>query len=439
MFFWAYCYRKICVEVSIVDVVFVGSVCVLVVFPVVVSKKPSGFLKLKRCSVFFCGNLFFDVCMVYANCRMRMVNGNTQMKKGLFYIRLLMRREFLLHMLCWLLFIAYELGFVYYISRQFAPLVSYIFYYGVNISFFYTHLRLLTNSFNRKVPAWRMGLLLFAAEIAVFMVIKVICDMVLAPPPSTFNQRLQYAGNFIPLDLIRCIYFCLLSTFYWAGGHITFSRRLVAESERQQLLADMQKAEMEGRLAASRNAFLQQQLNPHMLFNALSFVYSSVYKTSADAARCIWLLSEIMRFCLEAAGADEKTSLEAEASQLEHLLEINRYRFEGAMFISVEMQGDFSRSRIIPLVLLTLTENIFKHGDLRDEASPALLRIGLDDNGLLTYYSLNRKKAKNAPGLLNHNGLQNVRTRLEYAYPALYTFNIDETVTDFALTLKLQL
>ncbi|WP_165456438.1 sensor histidine kinase [Pedobacter kyonggii] len=199
-------------------------------------------------------------------------------------------------------------------------------------------------------------------------------------------------------------------------------------------------AELETRLAKTHNAYLQQQINPHMLFNALNFVYNSAQKYSDDAANCIWLLSEIMRFSLEEAGPDGKIELTREVEQIENLVAINRYRFREPLYISVEIGNDLGQYQIIPLILLTLTENIIKHGHLTDPNSPASLKLYADETGKLTFYSLNLKKSKNGhPRQRKALGLQNIRLRMDSFYKNDYKLEINEPGEFYELTLTLKL
>ena len=115
------------------------------------------------------------------------------------------------------------------------------------------------------------------------------------------------------------------------------------------------------KLAQSENAYLQQQMNPHMLFNSLAFIHSTVYKISHEAAENVILLTDILRFSIEETDADGKIQLSSEAEQIENMIKINAYRFDHSLRISYIIEGDLTGHKIIPLVLMTLTENIFKH------------------------------------------------------------------------------
>ena len=231
----------------------------------------------------------------------------------------------------------------------------------------------------------------------------------------------------------------LLATFYWAASHISYFRKQAHESEKRRLLAQNEKLEAEAKLAESRNAYLTQQLNPHLLFNSLNFIYNSVYQQSPEASRCILLLSDILRFSLEDTGADGKVLLEDEIEQVKNLIAINRYRFNGVLSLETKFDLAAGPDRIIPLILLTLTENLFKHGNLKNPEQPAFLQIETSETRKLRYYSRNLKKSKSGHVRNRGIGLQNTRKRLDFAYPGKYELNVSEDGECYELWLNLQL
>ncbi|WCT14434.1 histidine kinase [Mucilaginibacter jinjuensis] len=276
-----------------------------------------------------------------------------------------------------------------------------------------------------------------ALAFALYMLIKLIADYFLDKNSQNIANPFVYVQGFYNRNIVRGFYFLVLSIFYWAAGHISHFRKQSLMAERQRLIVEKDKAEIETQLAKSRSAFYQQQINPHLLFNALNFVYSKVQEHSDEAAHCVWLLAEIMHFSLQQTEADGKINLVDEMAQIRNLLEINAYRFPVGIVLT--MNGEFQRHRIIPLILLTLTENIFKHGDLTNANMPALLHLEIDANGHFFFRSQNLKKAKNTKFARQQLGLQNVRIRLDGAYPEKYRLNITELKDIFELTLTINL
>ena len=354
-------------------------------------------------------------------------------------IKLLKNKTVFIHICCWLLFIGYELTSLSYYYGKLDPIFTYLCYYALNISLFYFNLSLLDYVFNHKRRRLFKGILLFIFLFVIYLFIKFALSYFLQQKENTIPLYFHSYLKFLPSTLFRLSYFIVLSTFYWAAGHISYFRKQAAAAEKQELLALKDKAELEVRLAEANNAYLAQQINPHLLFNSLNFIYSSVIPYSDTAAKCVLLVTDLMRFSLEETGPDGKVALTEEIQQIERLLEINRLRFDQAPSIQVLLKGDFTPYRIIPLILFTLTENIIKHGDLNQPASPALLQLTTDEQSNLTYFSRNLKKPESGYARRRQVGLQNVRIRLDFAYPGKYQLAIADTPQYYELTLNLRL
>jgi len=315
----------------------------------------------------------------------------------------------------------------------------YLVYYPINIGYFYGCLYIHRLTFRFTKVRLIKGALIFIVLLTAYLAIKGLADFMLDEHQINERQSMVYIKGFFQRNLFRALYFTVLATFYWAAEHVSLSREEVSRAEKVKLMTEKENAELEMALAKAENAYRQQQLNPHMLFNTLNFIYTNVQRHSDDAARCVWLLSEIMRFSLEASGIDGKVVLENEASQIENLLEINHYRFPYPIFIDVDMEGNFQLFRIIPLILLTLTENVFKHGNLTEAQHPATIKLYVDDQGCLTFVTRNLKKPKSEHQRNQQIGLQNVRIRLDAEYKGNYKLEIGEPADQFELTLTLNL
>ena len=94
-------------------------------------------------------------------------------------------------------------------------------------------------------------------------------------------------------------------------------------------------------------------------------------------------------------------------------------------------------TQIEPMILLTIFENIFKHGDLRDENDPAKVVIK-EDNGAFELRASNRIMP-GKPHLGMGIGLDNVEHRLDLVYPGRYTFDITRENNYFEVYLKIEL
>lgn len=350
------------------------------------------------------------------------------------------RKSFLIHVICWTLFIAYELIMTYIALGALERPYVYLIFYSINISFFYLFATLLNYVFQGRPPRYFKGIVGYLLLLSLNVTAKSVADHLVDSSPANSSRSFIYVEGFFQRNIMRALHFTMLGMFYWSAGRIAFFKRQTLEAEKRQLVIEKENAELEMQLTKSRNAYLQQQINPHMLFNALNFVYNSTQKYSEDAAQCIWLLSEIMRFSLEEADSDGKIKLDREVEQVDNLIAINRYRFKEPLHLNLNMHGDFNSYKIIPLILLTLTENVFKHGDLTEVDSPAILKLTVDENGQLTFYNRNLKKSKNGhPRQRKAVGLQNIRLRLDAFYKGSYQLQINEPGDFYELTLTLQL
>jgi two-component system LytT family sensor kinase len=343
-------------------------------------------------------------------------------------------RVVLLHACFWSIFIILELAYLRRLNGGLEPAVNYLVYYGLNVGLFYGQLWLMHLGFKKPGTHLLKRVSLFALLLTVYLGLKYEIHDILVALHIYTTRPIVHLTSFLTGALFRAWYFIFLAAFYWAAGHLAAYSRRAKDAEQAQRLAE---AVAERQLAEARVAYLQQQLNPHLLFNSLNFIYTSVYKHSEEGARAVELLSEIMRYSLAGADTDGKTSLSDELAQVMNLVEINASRFSEPLQLQARVDGiEEGDHRILPLILLTLTENLFKHGHVLDRAHPAKLHIHTAA-GRLTFMTRNRKKVKTGYDPIGGTGLVNARTRLDYAYGPTYTLEVTETTEIFELTLTL--
>ncbi|OOQ58413.1 sensor histidine kinase [Mucilaginibacter pedocola] len=198
---------------------------------------------------------------------------------------------------------------------------------------------------------------------------------------------------------------------------------------KERIMLEKQKTEAE--LSA-----LKHQINPHFLFNSLSFIYGKVMKTDKETADSVLMLANIMRYALGTSeNVDGKVNIMDELEYLKNVIEINQRRHNHGLNIQYEEQIDDQSISILPLVLITLVENAFKHGDLHDSGHPLHIRISTGVNQL-TFY-IENKKGKGIKELSNGVGLQNIRQQLKLAYSNHCSFVIRQTDHLFSVTLNI--
>lgn len=136
-----------------------------------------------------------------------------------------------------------------------------------------------------------------------------------------------------------------------------------------------EKAELEKRLAQSELKMLQNQINPHFLFNTLNMIYCMAEKEGAKEASSMLLkTSHLLRYGLEMQNrlSDFKRELHA----LQYYIDIQKLRFGDKLAIQVDVQDMEAIGNVaIPgMIFQPLIENAMKHG-LKDCVKDGLIGI----------------------------------------------------------------
>jgi len=241
--------------------------------------------------------------------------------------------------------------------------------------------------------------------------------------------------NFILTSIWRALYFLGFSTVYWFAFTSFEKRKKVAALERQKLAQNLENQRLEKILLATENAYLKSQINPHFLLNTLNFLYNSVLKFSDETAESVMTLSEIMRYALTDADQDGKVTLEAEIEHIQNFIKLNQARFGKKLYVDFRVRGDIDGKKIIPLVLLTLTENVFKYGNLLNSKSPAKISLSVDHDQL--YFETENQKRKSSADSGYGIGIENVKQRLSINHD--YDIIIDDEEDRYRLMLKIKM
>ena len=117
----------------------------------------------------------------------------------------------------------------------------------------------------------------------------------------------------------------------------SFSVALLVEwvhKGRERIMLEKEKTEAE--LKA-----LKHQINPHFLFNSLSFIYAKVIKTDKETADSILMLANIMRYALgKSTRMDGTVNIMDELEHMKNVIEINQRRHNHKLNIHYDEQID---------------------------------------------------------------------------------------------------
>jgi two-component system LytT family sensor kinase len=190
--------------------------------------------------------------------------------------------------------------------------------------------------------------------------------------------------------------------------------------------------EQERLLLQARMAALQNQINPHFLFNTLNSV-SSLVRIDPDTAReLIIKLATILRRLLH--SSDAFVPLQEEIDFIDNYLDIEVVRFGRDKLRVVKELDPASLDVMVPSMLLQpLVENSIKHGlsskidggsiYLRSQLSDSSLTIEVEDDGvgMASAQLLERPTGLGQGGI----GMANVAERLKVLYGDTARMTID--------------
>jgi two-component system LytT family sensor kinase len=249
--------------------------------------------------------------------------------------------------------------------------------------------------------------------------------------PGTSGEN-RYGSSALML-----FYYSLDTLFLIGVSLLTAYLTTLRDGQKQRKILEAQKMQLEIEKSQANFNFLKAQINPHFLHNTLNFLYARSLPYSPELSEGILTLSDIMRYALSEGNArDGKAPLVDEIEHVRNVIRIQQLRFSNNLKVHFEVEGVLNGTTIIPFVLITLVENAFKHGDLKNAETPIDIRLRLE-KGLLYFYCRNKKKT--GPKELSTGiGLENIRKRLELAYGDKHSLVVKEDAAFYTTELTIQ-
>lgn len=235
----------------------------------------------------------------------------------------------------------------------------------------------------------------------------------------------------------RATYFGIMGVAYGFFKQILLKEREAAQHrlEKAEMLQQQEKLEKQA-LQAELNV-IKSQINPHFVFNTLGFLYSETYKKLPEVGDAIITLSNIMRHALT-KNADGFSMLESELGYIKDFIKIHEAR-SPSFFMKINIETVTAPYKIVSLILITLIENMFKHGIFNQSTKEATLNITIND-GILHFYSLNYKGGNNMNRVESNGiGLSYIRERLTEEYGESFELAINETHNSYECKLTMPL
>ncbi|MEM9886883.1 MAG: histidine kinase [Bacteroidota bacterium] len=167
-------------------------------------------------------------------------------------------------------------------------------------------------------------------------------------------------------------------------------------------------AESKEAQTAAQYESLQNQVNPHFLFNSLNVLSTLVYKDQDLAAKFIKQLSVVYRYVLQVKD-QQIVSLATELEALEAYIFLIQLRFPKGLQIENQLPKS-EDVQVLPLSLQMLLENAIKHNSIGSNA-PLKICLSMTKDYIQVKNNLQRKNnQQNSMGV----GLDNIKKRYQY-------------------------
>ncbi len=141
--------------------------------------------------------------------------------------------------------------------------------------------------------------------------------------------------------------------------------------------------QLKDKIIATEMSFLQAQIKPHFLYNALNAIANVSEKDGKKASKLIIDLAIYLRGSLEFNNLDKMTTIEKELEFVDTYFNIEEARFGEKIHLQKEIEIPLS-FQIPVLIIQPLVENAVRHGiTKKPEGGTVYLRMSQTDEGIL--------------------------------------------------------
>lgn len=192
---------------------------------------------------------------------------------------------------------------------------------------------------------------------------------------------------------------------------------------RRWVTADQKLKDSEAARATSELNNLRSQINPHFLLNTLNNIYALTAIDQTRAQDAIQQLSKLLRHILY-DNQESVVLLRDEIQFIENYINLMKIRLSSNVDVQFEnlVSSSDENLKVAPLIFISLVENAFKHGISPTVDSFIHIRIAATHEEV-AFFIANSNYPKTAHDRSGHGiGLQQVRKRLDYAYPGRYSW-----------------
>lgn len=185
---------------------------------------------------------------------------------------------------------------------------------------------------------------------------------------------------------------------------------------------------------------LQNQINPHFMYNTLEMIRMSAESNSdIEVSHMVYILGKLLRHSFH--RTDVQVTVRDELDHVRNYLALQNYRFKDRYRLATRLAEEDLDNPILPLVMQPIIENSILHGfegkgeggilTIRSERTGDSLRIVIEDNGAgmseqrLAEVRASLQADSQSSSTRNGIGLRNIHARLSLHYGEEYGLSID--------------
>lgn len=256
---------------------------------------------------------------------------------------------------------------------------------------------------NRKIRSDRQLYLRKYWQIALFFIVTAIEIMVL---------------NYVLIVAVECILempnpFCIGATamkalfFIWLIELVIVCQFIVTNFYRNLISLYKRTIKLEESEVKRKYQMLQNQLDPHFLFNNLNTLVAEIEYDPKVAVKFTCQLSDVYRYILQCQNK-KTVSLREEFDFMDAYIYLHQVRLGECVEIDRNLPEDLYDAQLPPLTLQLLAENIVKHNIICESKRMEVRVYTEDDNHWLC---VSNKKVPKQGVISSGKGLENLRQR----------------------------
>lgn len=191
----------------------------------------------------------------------------------------------------------------------------------------------------------------------------------------------------------------------WLVQLVILGLLLANRSIQSALILQQKAAELQKENNTARYTALQNQLNPHFLFNSLNTLIAEIEYNPQNAVNFTKNLSSVYRYVLQ---CQHKTlvTLSEELEFMESYLFLQGVRIGNSITWNTRIPPGYFESMLPPLTLQLLVENVIKHNSIT-MSKPMEINISIENKYLIVSNLIRPRKSCESSGF----GLQNLSNR----------------------------